>query len=177
LSLQTLATPSSNTTFGLSQAKGATVMSGRNDERLPILGFAVWTLESSVVVSVAGEIDIATAPELSEALGAVVCRHPGGIIVDLTDVDFLGAAGLTVLLDARKRATACDTWFDLVCPQALPRRVIALAGLEVALSLQDTVFGAAAAQTLRGSHPIGAARSRRATPRCRPAEDLASLTP
>jgi len=71
---------------------------------------------SSVVVSVTGEVDIATTAQLSDALRAALRRGAMGLVCDLTGVGFLGAAGLRTLLAARRRAIACRAWFDLVCP-------------------------------------------------------------
>ena len=108
---------------------------------------------SSVVVSVTGEVDIATTDQLSRALGAALRRRPQGLICDLSGVGFLGAAGLTALLVARRRAIAGHSWFDLVCPQPLPRRVVALTGLDSVFSLHDHVAEAATAQARRDGRP------------------------
>ena len=140
---------------------GRAVMSGLTAIRSPghvgtaraSLGLTKWTMGSSVVVSVTGEVDIATADQLSEALGAALRRRPKGLICDLSGVGFLGAAGLTALLVARQRAIACHTWFDLASPQPLPRRVIALVGLSAVFSLHDDVAEAATAQARRERRP------------------------
>ncbi|MDA8311184.1 MAG: STAS domain-containing protein [Actinomycetota bacterium] len=79
-----------------------------------------------------------------------------GVIADLTGVGFLVAAGLTTMLQARQRAIACGTWFDLVCPHRLPRRVIELVGLDAVFVLHDSVAEAAAAQAGRPGSPTGA---------------------
>ena len=117
------------------------------------LGVSEWTMGSSVIVSVTGEVDIATTDQLSEALGAGLRRWPNGLICDLSGVSFLGAAGLTALLVARRQAIARHAWFDLVCPQPLSRRVISLVGLDAVLSLHDHVAEAATAQARREGRP------------------------
>jgi len=114
----------------------------------PGLGLSRWMSGSSVVISVAGEIDIATTAQLADALSAALRHGPKGLIVDLSDVGFLGAAGLTTLLGARQQAMACRTRFDLVCPKRLPRRIIEIVGLDAVLSLHHSVVAAAAAQAL-----------------------------
>ena len=126
------------------------------------LGLTEWTMGSSVVVSVSGEVDIATTDQLSGALGAALRRGPKGLICDLSGVGFLGAAGLTVLLVARRRALACHAWFDVVCRQPLPRRVIALVGLDAVFSLHDHLAEAVSAQARREGRPglATAARAR-----------------
>jgi anti-sigma B factor antagonist len=100
----------------------------------------------SVVVSVTGELDVATTAQLSAALGMALRRGAKGLVCDLSGVSFLGAAGLRTLLVARRRAIACRAWFDLVCPQPFPRKVIALVGLDEVFSLHDCVTAAVDAQ-------------------------------
>ncbi len=110
---------------------------------------------SSVVVSVTGEVDIATTVQLSQALGAGLRRGAKGLVCDLTGVSFLGAAGMTTLVLARRRAVAWGTWFDVVCPQPTARRVIALLGLDAVLSLHDAVAEAVDDQARRAGRPSG----------------------
>ena len=121
--------------------------------RAPRLGLTEWTMGSSVVVSVTGEVDIATTAQLSTALGAALRRGAEGLVCDLTGVSFLGAAGLTALLVARRRAIACHTWLDLVCPQPLPRKVIALVGLDAVFTLYDSVAEAVDARARHVDRP------------------------
>lgn len=116
-------------------------------------GLSERTVGSSVVVSVTGELDSSTAPQLSRALGAALGRGAKGLVCDLTGVSFLGAAGMTTLLLARRRALASQTWLDLVCPQPTPRRVIALLGLDALLSPHYRVSEAVDAQAHRGASP------------------------
>ncbi len=52
---------------------------------------------SAVVVSVAGELDVATAPELARALAGI----DGDVTVDLSGATFADPSGLRVLLAAR----------------------------------------------------------------------------
>jgi anti-sigma B factor antagonist len=57
------------------------------------------------IVAASGEIDIATAPALQAILiGAVDHPHKGHIMVDLADVSFIDASGLSVLIRADNRA-------------------------------------------------------------------------
>lgn len=60
---------------------------------------------AAVVVHVAGELDCATADELSECLGGAVraVDPPAPVVVDLTDLAFLGAQGIGLLLDHQNR--------------------------------------------------------------------------
>ena len=71
----------------------------------PGLGLVVWKKDRSVVVSVTGEVDIATTPQITE-LGAALRLGARGLVCDLTGVSILDAAGLMALLLARRRNAA-----------------------------------------------------------------------
>ena len=61
------------------------------------------------VLTVSGEVDIASGPRLRAALDEIIDvpegRAPAGLVLDLTGVTFLGSSGLAVLVDAHERAT------------------------------------------------------------------------
>ena len=61
--------------------------------------------ESSVdglaVISVSGSVDMLTAPGLAESLDSALAKKPNGLIVDLSKVEFLGSAGISVLMKTR----------------------------------------------------------------------------
>lgn len=59
-----------------------------------------------VVVAVAGEIDMRTAPQLGDALREAVGQTPATLIVDLSEVGFLASAGLGVLAAAHSDSPA-----------------------------------------------------------------------
>jgi anti-sigma B factor antagonist len=71
--------------------------------------FSLRTAEegSAVVVSVAGELDLVTAPQLMEVLDRQLARPDVELtVVDLSEVEFLGSSGLGVLASIATRATA-----------------------------------------------------------------------
>ena len=61
--------------------------------------------EQTAVVSVRGEIHLATAPEFSERLNDVIAEGRTAVVVDLTEVGFIDSTGLSVLLNALRRIT------------------------------------------------------------------------
>lgn len=72
-------------------------------------------LESGVpVLSVTGELDLATAPVLEEALLALADGAAGAVIVDLARCDFIDLRGLRALLAARERLERADRPLALV---------------------------------------------------------------
>ena len=67
-------------------------------------------------VAVAGEVDIATAPLLQEAVEAAIRTSQGVFVVDLADVPFVDSAGVKVLLRARSLLGREERELVLVCP-------------------------------------------------------------
>jgi anti-sigma B factor antagonist len=86
---------------------------------------------ASAVVSVAGELDIYTAPRLDEALNQPEVEAAGRVVVDLTGTEFMDSTGLSVLVAAMKRLTKAGREFALVCApsQRDLRRVMEITGL------------------------------------------------
>ena len=84
----------------------------------------------AVVISVAGEVDLATAPELERSLGETLGR-PGvtSVRVDMSGVEFMDSAGLRVLATALGTAAENKQTFGLKDPSARVYRIIEIAGL------------------------------------------------
>ena len=90
------------------------------------------------VIMVAGEVDIATAPQLREHL-AVLAGSGRPVIADLDQVSFIDAAGLRVLAAAARQASGAGGSLHVVSGRYLVRRVFALTGLDRALRLARTL--------------------------------------
>jgi anti-sigma B factor antagonist len=65
--------------------------------RDPFFSVVVHDSQDATVVSVAGELDVATAPELARALASL----DGDVVVDLSCATFADPSALHVLLAAR----------------------------------------------------------------------------
>jgi anti-sigma B factor antagonist len=61
--------------------------------------------QTIVVAQVAGEVDMLTGPSLQSHLDKALASRPERLIVDLSQVSFLGATGLAVLINAQEAAT------------------------------------------------------------------------
>jgi anti-anti-sigma factor len=59
--------------------------------------------DTTVVLSCSGDIDMATAPLLEEALASAQTNQPSAVIVDLSAVDFLASIGMGLLITTQKR--------------------------------------------------------------------------
>lgn len=62
-----------------------------------------WLDSGVAVVSVIGELDLATAPAFEDALLTLSDRGEGAVIADLAHCEFMDLRGLRVLLEARAR--------------------------------------------------------------------------
>ena len=105
------------------------------------------------VVTVAGEIDIATATWLREGLAGLAA---GGrpLVADLDRVRFIDSAGLAALVGAANRAAAHGGSLHVVCARPRIRQLFRLTGLDRRL---------APARTLEEA--LDAAMAARSTPR------------
>jgi anti-sigma B factor antagonist len=104
----------------------------------PLHGLAVATScpRHVTVVEVSGEIDLLTAPELAGRLSRCLAEGtPLVMVVDLRRVDFFGASGLSVLLEAHWRAQAQHTMMRVVANTPIVCRVLAVTGLDRTLAV------------------------------------------
>lgn len=95
------------------------------------------------VVSVYGELDVATAPSLRERLVDLIGDGSTRLILDLEGVDFLDSTGLGVIVSALKRTRTQGGDMRLVCTQARIRRLFEITGLDKAITLATSLDAAA----------------------------------
>lgn len=66
------------------------------------------------VVCVAGTLDTAWNQHCANQLGALLDTRPVAIVMDLRDVDFMGPAGIAMLINAQHQATGLGVPFAIV---------------------------------------------------------------
>jgi anti-sigma B factor antagonist len=90
------------------------------------------------VVTVTGEVDTVTAPQLAAVLTEqlAVARL---VVVDLDGVQFLGSAGLQVLFEANELAIQQDRHLRLVCNSPTPNLTLASTGLREHFTFANNV--------------------------------------
>lgn len=98
------------------------------------------------VLSVHGEIDLETAPVLRKFLLPVLEHQTGPIVVDLSEVAFMDASGLHVLVDTLRRLEPQNRRLGIACREGgQVHRLLALVGLLDALTVhrsrQSAVIG------------------------------------
>jgi anti-sigma B factor antagonist len=82
--------------------------------------------DGPVVIAVAGEVDLATAPQLDACLSAYTDRD---VTVDLSDVTFLDSSGLSTLVSARRALLDRGHVLRTTGEQDHVRTVLEIAGL------------------------------------------------
>ena len=76
------------------------------------------TVAGRPALTVRGELDIATAPELAAAIDGQLARAPRGLVLDLTPTRFLDSSGARGLVRAAKQAAAAGVPMHVVCPRS-----------------------------------------------------------
>lgn len=101
--------------------------------------------EDVTIVTVSGEVDVYTAPQLRSALEERVAAGHTALIVDLQDVGFLDSTGLGVLVGRAKAVKKLDGWLRVVCTNERIIRLFCITGLDQVIPVHDSVDAALAA--------------------------------
>lgn len=91
-----------------------------------------WTL-----VTLAGQLDIATAVDLRQVLVEAQFSEDHRLLVDLDGVEFIDAMGFGILLEARKRAHTHDGRLVVRATTERIRRELRLTGLDQVLEVVE----------------------------------------
>jgi anti-anti-sigma factor len=89
------------------------------------------------VVSVSGEVDMLTAPQLEQGIRAALAQNPAGLVVDFTDVEFLASAGMGVLVAVHDEVSP-GIRFCVVAEGPATSRPLKLVGIADLIKLYPT---------------------------------------
>lgn len=96
------------------------------------------------VLTVGGDVDLATVPDFQAAIAEALTQEPTALVVDLSGVDFLASAGLQTLV-ATHESVSRNARFAVVANGPATSRPIQLTGLDQIFSLYPTLAEAIAA--------------------------------
>ncbi len=102
---------------------------------------AVTHNDGSIVVSLAGELDLYNATTVREALIECCSQTPDRLVVDLSAVTFIDSTALGVLIEARSRMTNRRA-FLLAAPGLETRRALEISGLDRHFAVHESLDGA-----------------------------------
>lgn len=93
--------------------------------------------DGSVVVALAGELDLYNAHVVRDALLECCSEQPPRLVVDLSGVKFIDSTALGVLIEARTRMPNRRA-FLLAAPGLETRRALEISGLDRHFSVHDS---------------------------------------
>ena len=120
--------------------RDAAPVSGRSP-----LGVDVTPAPFGVVVSILGELDIATVPHVTAALQDEPVAAAGAVVVDLTGVTFMDSTGLAALMSLKRDLDARGARLLIACPEGPARLLFDVTGVAGQLALHWTREDAEAA--------------------------------
>ena len=117
--------------------QGDGLHAGTND-----LGLSVSTHLTRTVVTVSGEIDLATQGQLRAQLNDLVVAGQVNLVIDLSGVTFVDSTGLGALIGTRRRVHAFHGSLRLVIPDESVMKVFTITGLEKVFTIHQTLDAA-----------------------------------
>ncbi|MFC6012097.1 STAS domain-containing protein [Nocardia lasii] len=98
------------------------------------------------VLTVTGEVDLATAPALDATIEAILAEKPAALVIDLTAVGFLASAGMATLVAAHQRAGE-TTSIAVVADGPATSRQLKMTSLDQVFAMHTTLAAALASFT------------------------------
>ncbi len=80
------------------------------------------------IVTLGGQADVYTSPEMSKILEAYISRGQANILLDLEDLEYLDSSTLAALLRAQKKAKNLGGDIKLLKLKGEPRKVFEVSG-------------------------------------------------
>ena len=108
------------------------------------------TTGGHTVLTVTGELDIATTAALRDRIVGALKATTGPVIIDLSGVSFCDATGLALLVGAQRRARLSGCTVVLAGPGRTVSKLLRITGLNRAF----TIYPSVAAARLGGA-PVG----------------------
>jgi anti-sigma B factor antagonist len=94
--------------------------------------------DGSYVISLAGEVDLYTAPEFKQQLLDVIAQGGKNVVVDFTDTTFIDSTTLGVLVGGVKRLRSNNGQLSLVCSDRNITKIFEITGLDRVFTIYPT---------------------------------------
>ena len=94
--------------------------------------------DDAYVISLAGEVDLYTAPEFKQQLLEVIAQGGRQVVVDFTDATFIDSTTLGVLVGGVKRLRTKDGELSLVCSDRNIAKIFEITGLDRVFAIYRT---------------------------------------
>ncbi|HEX6702329.1 MAG TPA: STAS domain-containing protein [Gaiellaceae bacterium] len=90
------------------------------------------------VISLAGEVDLYTAPEFKQQLLDAIAQGATHVVVDFSDTTFIDSTTLGVLVGGVKRLRTNDGQLSLVCNDRNITKIFEITGLDRVFTIYPT---------------------------------------
>ena len=94
--------------------------------------------EDTYVISLAGEVDLYTAPEFKQQLLEVIGQGGKRVVIDFSNTTFIDSTTLGVLVGGVKRLRSADGQLSLVCSDRNITKIFEITGLDRVFSISPT---------------------------------------
>jgi anti-sigma B factor antagonist len=91
------------------------------------------------LITVTGEVDLATSPELDTAIIAAIDAAAASVVIDLSDVSFMDSSGLGVIVRALKRCRETENDLDLIITNERVLKVFGITGLDQVIPIHASI--------------------------------------
>jgi anti-sigma B factor antagonist len=94
--------------------------------------------EDAYVISLAGEVDLYTAPEFKQQLLEVISQGGKQVVIDFTNTTFIDSTTLGVLVGGVKRLRTNGGQLSLVCSDRNITKIFEITGLDRVFTIYGT---------------------------------------
>jgi anti-sigma B factor antagonist len=94
--------------------------------------------DGAYVISLAGEVDLYTAPDFKQQLLEVISQGARTVVVDFSDTTFIDSTTLGVLVGGVKRLRTNDGQLSLVCSDRNITKIFEITGLDRVFTIYPT---------------------------------------
>jgi anti-sigma B factor antagonist len=91
------------------------------------------------ILTVSGEVDLATSPELDAAIIGAIESGATSVVIDLSAVTFMDSSGLGVIVRGLKRCRESEKDLDLVITNDRVLKVFGITGLDQVIPIHDSI--------------------------------------
>ena len=92
----------------------------------------------TAVLAVSGVLDMLTSGDLDTAIDGILAERPDALVVDISDVSFLGTHGMNALVSAHFRAGS-DVSFRVVAAGPITARPLTLTGIDEIIAIRPSM--------------------------------------
>jgi anti-sigma B factor antagonist len=126
---------------GLQRSKGAE-LPGTSSQDIPAFEINSASSAGYCIVRVIGELDMAHEEELRDELNSAIESDQHGVLVDLSECDFIDSSGVRSLLLGREAQAATDSGnrgFALVTSNEQVLRILSVMGVDKMIPVRPTI--------------------------------------